>query len=227
MATTPDLDGANGSDSDRPDAAGDTSGPHDESSAGTLTTTQSPQRRSRPPLGTVPETVAAVVASAVLLVAFGRVVLDGNRGIDLTDEGMYLWSADPPAPTDLFHAPFGRYTGMLYRLAGWDIARFRALGVVLLVGAALLLGRSCVLAAGRWRRTTPSVAAQIIGAAVVAAGATTGYTLYLLTPNYNWINLFGLLLAAAGGIEMAVPSPSRRRFGSWAWPTCTAVGAFV
>lgn len=227
MATTPDLDGSNGSDSERPDTEGDTSGPLDGPARQTRTRKHSTRSSSGLHLGTVPEIAAAVIASAMLLVAFGRVVRDGNRGVDLTDEGMYLWSADPPTPTDLFHAPFGRYTGMLYRIAGWDIARFRALGVVLLVAAALLLGRSCVLAAGRWRRTTPSVAAQIIGAVIVAAGATTGYTLYLLTPNYNWINLLGLLLAAAGGVEMAVPSPSRRRFGSWVWPTCTAVGAFV
>ncbi len=178
-------------------------------------------------LGGLPDVAAALIASIVVVLAFGRVVLDSNRGIDLTDEGMYLWSADPPHPTDLFHAPFGRYTGILYRLVGWDIARFRAIGVVLLVAAAALLGRTCVVAAGRWRRTAPTLASQVVGAAAVAAGATTGYTLYLLTPNYNWINLLGLLLAAAGGIEMAVPPSQRRRFATWAWPACTAIGAFL
>ena len=55
-------------------------------------------------LGGLPDVAAALIASIVVVVAFGRVVLDSNRGIDITDEGMYLWSADPPQPTDLFHA---------------------------------------------------------------------------------------------------------------------------
>lgn len=232
MATTTEREGVDDSSGEDDGAAGttlttDATAAHDGATHDDGGTPPLHPMQVRPPLGTVPEIVAAAIASVVMLLSFSRVIRDSNRGIDLTDEGMYLWSADPPASTDLFHAPFGRYTGLLYRLVGWDVARFRALGVLLLLAAAVLLGRSCVVAAGRWRGATPSIAAQVAGSAAVAAGATTGYTLYLLTPNYNWINLLGLLLAAAGGIEMAVPPATRRRAGSWFWPSCAAVGAFV
>jgi hypothetical protein len=178
-------------------------------------------------LGSPAEIALAAVGVCVLAVAVGRMILDANRGIDITDEGMYLLSADAPSSTALFHAPFGRYTGILYRGVGWDIARFRALGIVLLVGAAVVLGRVVVRTADRLRGRETTIAGSIAATCGTVGGALSGYTLYLLTPNYNWINLLGLLLAAAGGLALAVPGSSHARADRFVWPVAVAAGAII
>lgn len=73
-----------------------------------------------------------------------RSLLASDRGIDLTDESLYLLDADPPGRYDAFGFPYGWITGPMFRAVDMDIARFRTLaGVLLVLATALLAAGSC------------------------------------------------------------------------------------
>lgn len=127
-----------------------------------------------------------------------------DRGLDFTDEGMYLLSADSGSSTSTFHNAFGRYTRVLFLLAGGDIARFRALGVLLLVVAAAVAGDRLLVACDRIedRAAGRRGAARALSATAVVAAALHYEALMLVTPSYNLLNLVGLLLVIAATAEL-------------------------
>ncbi|MDZ4824891.1 MAG: hypothetical protein SGJ13_00305 [Actinomycetota bacterium] len=180
-------------------------------------------RRSR--TVTVLEWILAAGAALLALTALARLVKNANRGVDFTDEGMYLLSADAQSSEASFHNPFGRYTRVLYRLAGFDIARFRAIGEVSLALAAAGLGDRVAVASARLRHVRASVPVRVATAAALISAALHYYTLYLTTPSYNWLNLFGILVAAAGLIDaLTRPADDDRWWVRWAGPATIAIG---
>ena len=141
--------------------------------------------------------IGGVVAAALLwpLLAW---VFATDRGIGFQDEGLYILAADPPSPTAGWVTPFGWHTAPFFELVGHDIARFRTLGLWLLVLTGALLGHTVgrrIVGDGveRDARFTR------IGIAVVGAlGAPMLVSGYLRTPGYNWVNLVGLMVATTG-----------------------------
>ncbi len=142
-------------------------------------------------------TVAALV-SLPTAISIGSVLTATTRGLDFTDEGMYLLSADARSDVSTFHNAFGRYTQVLFRLAGHDVARFRQIGVVLLVFAAGVAGERMCELAGRIRGYPVPGSVRLVGAAAVVSAAMHHYSILLTTPNYNWMNLVGILTMIAG-----------------------------
>lgn len=137
-------------------------------------------------------------------------ILAVDRGIDLTDEGLYLLDADPPAPTAAWNFPYGWVTAPLFRAVRGDIASFRALGGVLLLSLttalALEVRRFSKLRRihdaddGGMHSSAHRSAAEFL--TVIALGAS-GFFFYselgfLRVPSYNWVNLVGLLTAVLG-----------------------------
>lgn len=123
-----------------------------------------------------------------------------DRGIGFQDEGLYLLAADPPSPTAGWVTPFGWHTAPFFEVVGHDIARFRTLGLWLLVLAGALLGHTVgrrIAGEGNDRaaRSTRIGVATIgaLGAPLLASG-------FLRTPGYNWVNLLGLMLAITGTV---------------------------
>jgi hypothetical protein len=89
--------------------------------------------------------VLLLVISGIMGLWFGLAfILATDRGLDLTDEGLYLLAADPPVAAANYGFPFGWHTGLLFRLVGYDISAFRTLGALVLVLAGGWLGWSAV-----------------------------------------------------------------------------------
>jgi hypothetical protein len=125
-------------------------------------------------------------------------VLASDRGIDLSDEGLYLLAADPPSPSAAWGFPSGWHLHPLFAAAGYDIASFRTIGAVLLVGVSSWLGWSAAranLAGSETRRA--AITFLTLATVAGALGSLLFYAPMLRTPSYNWSTLIGLTLAAA------------------------------
>lgn len=158
--------------------------------------------------------IAAAVLALPLLWAVVARVLASDRGIDLTDESLYLLDADPPNRYDAFGFPYGWVTGPLYRTVGYDIARFRTLGGVVLVLATALLAHQVLRSAAALSGDRASrQAARTVHTLLVGVLAASGLLFYvglplLRTPSYNWLNLVGILLMLSGVFLACRPAPS-------------------
>lgn len=133
-------------------------------------------------------TAYALVGGVVLWFTIAT-VYSSDRGLDLSDEGLYILAADPPSRTATWFTPWGWQTSLLLRLVGNDLARLRTLAVWLLV----VLGGTLGWAIGQ------RVGARAL-AIVGAAGGPMLAASLLRTPGYNWVNLAGLLIGATGTI---------------------------
>lgn len=152
--------------------------------------------------------------------------LASDRGIDLTDESLYLLDADPPRPYDAYGFPYGWITGPLFRAVDGDIARFRTLGGVILVLATALLAHHVLVFAAAQPGIASSHDKRVRHALIVGLIATTGLLYYvglplLRTPSYNWLNLVGILLSLSG-VFLACRPGSRLPAA-----TLTAAGMFL
>ena len=132
-----------------------------------------------------------------------RAALQSDRGLDLTDEGLYLLEANSAADGVFLTTPYGWHTQVLWGLAGADVARFRTVGGVILLLLAAGLARTAARAGAAAARSpqTPLVNGRGSDALVMAAGALSGllfYAGYLRTPGYNWANLVGLIVSLIG-----------------------------
>lgn len=130
-------------------------------------------------------------------------VLASQRGLELTDEGLYLLAAREIAGASQWGFPFGWHTAPLYELVGGDVAAFRTLGAVILCGAGALFGFSAFLAAhGPQSLRSVSQSNLTLQAVVFTAVGLFGPLFYYSSlnraPSYNWVSLVGLLTASAG-----------------------------
>ncbi len=167
------------------------------------------------------------LAMPILWLVVAR-LLASDRGIDLTDESLYLLDADPPSAYAAFGFPYGWITGPLFRAVGYDIARFRTLGGVILVLATALLAHQVLRASTAFTEHKSALhhfsAAHALLVALVGSSGLLYYVgLPLLrTPSYNWLNLVGILLALSG-VFLAIRS-ERSAFPAAA---LIAAGAFL
>jgi hypothetical protein len=180
-------------------------------------------------------TLGAVGGVAALWWALS-LLLASDRGLDITDEGLYLMAADPPSLDAQWGFPWGWHTGALFRLVGYDIATFRTLGALILVLAGGWLGWAAarcavVLSPSGDRSILLARATAVVGAVTGATGSLLYYHGLLRTPSYNWVNLVGILLASAATASWATRSVIRNGPSSdwrgWAWGLVSGFGMFV
>jgi len=167
------------------------------------------------------------VALALGTTAF--LVYASDRGINLFDEGYYLLASQHPEDVLAWSNSAHVYTAFLWRLAGEDLARFRLVGLVLLLagGGVLGLGYDRLLdrlglgAAGRIER--------IARVAFVELGVLLYYNLLLPSPCYNLLNAVALNTGA--GLLCAVLASTRdgiaSRIALAAIGLCAGVSFFV
>lgn len=141
------------------------------------------------------------------------VVLAADRGLDLTDEGLYLLAAQPPSLEAAWGTPWGWHTAPLFRAVGYDVAAFRTLGAFLLVVASATLGFLAVSVGQRLRGPGQDVwlvGERAFGAAMGGLAGLLYYGGLLRTPSYNWVTVFGATVAAAGLLQVVVTQLSGR-----------------
>ena len=139
-----------------------------------------------------PRTVILLVVGLATLItlvtAFG-LLQDANLGLDISDEGTYLAHAQPYSRAVGMSGFYGRYTSLLFDVAGNDVVWFRNLGLLIIVLASATGGAGmAAMATVRMERRLPPVP---IGIATLV-GANAGLLYYfphLLTPSYNWMVL--------------------------------------
>lgn len=131
-------------------------------------------------------------------------ILASDRGLDMTDEGLHLLSADPPTPDGVWWTPWILDTKPLFAVVGYDIASFRTLGAVILVlvaGAAGFL----LTAALRTLGVTPK-RLDVIVSAGAGVTALAHYSWFMRTPNYDWLGLVGMLVSLCGVLLLLRPA---------------------
>ncbi|MES2888865.1 MAG: hypothetical protein V4739_12765 [Pseudomonadota bacterium] len=178
----------------------------------------------------------------LLLVAIGSVatlawMLNYSRyGIDFTDEGLYfIWAANPHQ-YDASVTQFGFIYHPLYLLLNGNIAHMRQFNVAITFGLAFLL---CLAVFEVTRRGDIPRFPSVVASLGLATASLVVFSLWLVTPNYNSLNLHALLISAVG-IVWCSSSTSRTRLtgltilgiGGWlsfmAKPsTATALGLVV
>jgi len=141
-----------------------------------------------------------VLRAALSLIPLGFVAylvsLTGS-GFDFTDEAAAInWVSDPFLYS-LSHSQYGYFYHPAFLLAGGDIALLRAGNIVFTVAIGSLFG-FLLLTERRIGEAAPDTGAAL--AASIAFGCTALLCLanWLITPNYNTLNLQGLLVTAIG-----------------------------
>jgi hypothetical protein len=137
------------------------------------------------------------------------VVLAADRGLDLTDEGLYLLAAQPPSLEATWGVPWGWHTAPIFRAVGYDIASFRTLGAFLLVLASGALGFLAVSVGQRLRGLGHDVwpaggRERAFGAAMGGLAGLLYYGGLVRTPSYNWVTVLGATVAAVGLLQVVV-----------------------
>lgn len=147
--------------------------------------------------------------SALLWLTLER-LLASSRGVDLSDEGLYLLAADPPSASAAWGFPSGWHVHPLFALVRYDIASFRTLGALILVTASAWLGWSAARATlGRDEPKGRATTFLFLGALGASAGSFMFYAPMLRTPGYNWSNLVGLTVSAAATLTAVTLADSR------------------
>ena len=120
------------------------------------------------------------------------------HGIDISDEGMYLLSVHNVNDNMAFHNPFGDYTGLLYKLSAQRLWLFRIVGFIVLGTVGIYLSDSI-------KKFLPSDSPRITTWTVKLSGLLIGpfyYSIGILTPSYNWLNLVSLCLGIGAIIQL-------------------------
>ena len=172
----------------------------------TATVTRGSVRKWGGPFGRLLVRAGAVALGIGVLWHVLFVVLAADRGLELTDEGLYLLAARPPSIDAAWATPAGWHTAPLFRMVGYDVAEFRTFGAVLLVGTAALLGHAAVRLGQQVRAAEHGAAGcveRLIGAVLAGLGGLLYYGGLIRTPSYNWVTVLGSTLAALGLLQIA------------------------
>ena len=119
-----------------------------------------------------------------------------SKGIDFSDESLYLISAKPSIKFDSYGWPFGWVTSVIYKLVGFEIETFRSVGLLILIASAYYFSWNMTLAIGFSSEESQQERAKLI--AITTVGCLSSLTIYagfIRTPGYNWLNLVSILLA--------------------------------
>ena len=145
----------------------------------------------------------ATIGTFVTLRWIVELVANSGRGLDASDESLYLLAVESPHASRFAASGFDSYLGPIWWLCNHSIARFRLAGVVILIGAIAVTARLCHRVASGANREFP-LAVSICFFASLASLAFSSYILWLTTPGYNFVVLVVTLLIAGMVAEIAL-----------------------
>lgn len=186
--------------------------------------------------------VLALVALGISLAfvyTLRSVILARDRGLDLSDESLYIVSYRYYQHPELVHTGAAAFFGPVFRMLGWNVPRLRLVKLMLLISSGAVLGGAVVAWA---RRTFIGVTLgrleSYVVVILVSGGALTAYTWTPQTPSYNDLAaicatvcaacLFHILAGrecapgwpVALGASLAVATLNK-------WPAAFAIGVLV
>lgn len=155
-----------------------------------------------------------VAAGAAIL---GRVWWMSGRGLDLTDEGMYLNWMTTPWEWPWASTQFAFIYHPLWMLFEQDLAAMRRASVLILLLTAVGFFAAVFRRAFGWGRGPAIGAGALLAPTVLLA---VGSQSVFFTPSYNLLGMMGLLISGAAlvGILASRPGKARGAFAEhWPW----------
>lgn len=117
-----------------------------------------------------------------------------SRGFDITDDSYYILSAQ--SQSDIFSTLLheGYYTGILYFLSGYNLSYFRMIGILVLISVSgwfaielhKYISTKCNFEINKFDK--------FLFIVPIMLGSLAYYTLWLITPSYNWLSLLSVIL---------------------------------
>jgi hypothetical protein len=74
------------------------------------------------------------IASTLLIYPISKIIFKTNKGLDFTDEGIFLLAASVKDKSESLLFPWGWHTSIIYQLANENVSNFRALGATISFG---------------------------------------------------------------------------------------------
>ena len=133
-----------------------------------------------------------------------ELIISSNRGLELTDEGLYLLASREISAQAQWGFPAGWHTAPIFAIANSSVADFRTLGAVVLAVSGTFFGLTAFLGAYRPKSFMDVIQGKrllLTGAIFSSVGLLSSlfyYSALLRAPSYNWVNLVGLLIAGSG-----------------------------
>jgi hypothetical protein len=129
-----------------------------------------------------------------------------HKGMDFTDEGHYLLSSDPYLKSDAWGWPYGWNLQTIFSFLDFSISNFRIFGVLALLLASLRLASSINLLIYKFSGNNLSSLERLSIDVSITTGSLFFYSGFLRTPNYNWLNVLGLILCCSAILRLSVIS---------------------
>lgn len=149
-----------------------------------------------------------ICIAIVIFVNYLLLFKNAFHGLDISDEGMYLLSVSHVSENTSFHNPFGDYTRLLYLLSFQKVWLFRITGFIALGMAGAYLGSAIC-------SFLPHKVSKSAKGSVLLSGLLIGpfyYSLGILTPSYNWLNLLCLSIGLGAVLHLLCSLSESRRF---------------
>ncbi|MDG5467690.1 hypothetical protein P9J64_05060 [Deltaproteobacteria bacterium IMCC39524] len=140
----------------------------------------------------------AIIPILTFLYLVSKLIINLDRGLDITDESLYLLSAGSPSTLVASVSQFGFYTGILYSLVDGDLDSFRLLGLLLLIIITTLYSIILEFVFFEDLVTRDGLLIKFSRICTTLLAALCFYAWWLPTPGYNWLALVSCLLAYSG-----------------------------
>jgi hypothetical protein len=154
-----------------------------------------------------------VLCLVLSIIPWGLVLLSSPRGFDISDEGFYLMSIAYPQEVIASFSMFGVVLHPLYTIAGGNVPLFRALCALIWLGlSAGVAWLSVSLLGTKQPKNDPTgfvIQTKFFITLLLTSAGALYYYLWILTPSYNWLALFGVTLFW-GGFLLWLKSESRK-----------------
>ena len=135
---------------------------------------------------------------ALFSYVFILLVLNVNRGFDITDESFNLLWAMHPEQVSMGSTNFGFYTQFLFYLAGKSIAIFRLYGIIFLLTVTGVFSWLLYQYIIDTVNITFNRYAQLIVVFSLLISSLVYYKSWQITPSYNWLALISVIIVMSG-----------------------------
>jgi hypothetical protein len=170
------------------------------------------------------------IASTLLIYPISKIIFKTNKGLDFTDEGIFLLAASVKDKSESLLFPWGWHTSIIYQLANENVSNFRALGATISFGTSYILGLQTYLFLVKTLSSVKrnSNLTETIFSISVGISSWFLYSGFHRTPNYNWLNSVGLTIALTGFmLVMQIEQERIKTFKAEIGKGTIALGLFI
>ena len=127
----------------------------------------------------------------------GILILNADRGFDVTDESYYILNAMYPFNVFSVITHENYYTGLLFYLSGYNLSIFRIFGTIILVLASLWFAIELYKYIEEKYQLDYDIYNKLYSVLIISLSSLVYYMWWLLTPSYNWFSLVAMILILA------------------------------